>query len=144
MVPYATTVAYLSAGPTLTFKEELGNCTPRRRRSGGRSLSSRLVATATLSRSSQHLSNAAGALIVGVAPYLFDNRDKILAEAARHKIPTIYPHLRVADGGLMSYGANAEALLHQVGVDYVGRLLKGTKPADLPVQRRPSSSWSST
>ena len=78
----------------------------------------------------------AGALIVGVAPYLEYSFNKILAEAALHKIPAIYPHRGwVFGGGLMSYGANALTLLRQLGIHYVGRILKGTMPADLPVQR---------
>jgi putative ABC transport system substrate-binding protein len=77
-----------------------------------------------------------GALIVGVAPYLAYRRDKILAEATLHNIPAIYPDRYWAlGGGLMSYGANSIDLFRQIGVQYVGRILKGTKPADLPVQR---------
>jgi len=62
------------------------------------------------------------------------NRDKILALAAHHMIPAIYPFRRYAlNGGLMSYGGDMRGAYHQAGL-YVGRILKGTKPADLPVQ----------
>jgi putative ABC transport system substrate-binding protein len=55
--------------------------------------------------------------------------------AERHAVPTIYPDPRfVADGGLISYGVNAMALHNQAGI-YAGRILKGEKPADLPVQQ---------
>ena len=55
--------------------------------------------------------------------------------AERHAVPTIYPDPRfVADGGLISYGVNAMALHHQAGI-YAGRILKGERPADLPVQQ---------
>jgi putative ABC transport system substrate-binding protein len=76
----------------------------------------------------------ARALIVGVSPFLRDNSDKIQALAAHHMIPAIYPFRQYAlDGGLMSYAGDTGEAYHQAGV-YVGRILKGTKPADLPVQ----------
>jgi putative ABC transport system substrate-binding protein len=81
------------------------------------------------------LQAGSGALIVG--PYvIFDrNRQKILDFARGNKIPAIYPGRRyVAEGGLMSYGANPVGL-RQVIVDYVARILKGAKPADLPIQQ---------
>ena len=63
----------------------------------------------------------AGALIVGVVPLFTYNSNRIVALAERHKIPTIYPfRVYALDGGLMSYGADLEGPLRQVGVDYVG------------------------
>ena len=76
-----------------------------------------------------------GALIVG--PYLifFRNQKKILDFARVNKIPAIYPSRSyVAEGGLMSYGANLVGG-RKVIVDYVARILKGAKPADLPIQQ---------
>jgi putative tryptophan/tyrosine transport system substrate-binding protein len=74
----------------------------------------------------------AEALIVG--NFTFRNRDRIRALAARYKIPTIYPSRGdVAAGGLMSY-ASAELVIFQLIGNYTGRILKGEKPADLPVQ----------
>jgi putative ABC transport system substrate-binding protein len=81
------------------------------------------------------LQAGSGALIVG--PYvIFDrNRQKLLAFAAGHKIPAIYPSRRyVEEGGLMWYGANLVGA-RKVIVDYVARILKGAKPGDLPVQQ---------
>jgi putative ABC transport system substrate-binding protein len=77
----------------------------------------------------------AGALVVGVDPSFLDRRDHIIALAARYAIPTIYPlrHFAVA-GGLMSYGTDFADSYRQAGV-YTGRIVRGEKPADLPVQR---------
>jgi putative tryptophan/tyrosine transport system substrate-binding protein len=63
------------------------------------------------------------------------NRDKLLALAARHRIPACYfDRFWVSGGGLMSYSADPVPL-RPVIADYVARILKGTKPTDLPVQQ---------
>jgi putative tryptophan/tyrosine transport system substrate-binding protein len=77
----------------------------------------------------------AGAVIVGPSSLFDSNRDQLLALTARHKMPAIYQAREyVLDGGLMSYGASyGEA--YRVGGLYVGQILKGEKPADLPFQQ---------
>ena len=75
----------------------------------------------------------AGALIIAGDPSLGRRIDQIIALAASHRIPAMYPRREfVAAGGLMSYGTNFTDAYRQVEV-YVARILKGTKPADLPV-----------
>jgi putative ABC transport system substrate-binding protein len=75
------------------------------------------------------------ALLVASNPLFGDSRVQLAVLAARHGIPTIYGDRRhVEVGGLMSYGSSLADLFRQTGV-YTGRVLKGEKPADLPVMR---------
>jgi putative tryptophan/tyrosine transport system substrate-binding protein len=82
-----------------------------------------------------------GGLIVTASALSTVHRDLIIALAAQHKLPAVYNNrFFVATGGLISYGANFIDQ-HRRAAGYVDRILKGEKPADLPVQaiRRPSS-----
>jgi putative ABC transport system substrate-binding protein len=77
----------------------------------------------------------AGALLVGANILVLVQRDRLVRLAARHGVPTIYFAREFVDaGGLMSYGANIISGYQHAGV-YVGRILKGEKPVDLPVMR---------
>jgi ABC-type uncharacterized transport system substrate-binding protein len=73
------------------------------------------------------------ALVVAPEALFRDRRIQLLTLASRHAVPTIYPTRDYAEaGGLMSYGANFTDIVRQTGI-YAGRVLKGEKPADMPV-----------
>jgi putative ABC transport system substrate-binding protein len=136
LVPQATTVAYLADTRFITSQEMLRDM---------------LAAAATLGRQvavvearSDHdfetafatfVERQAGALVVGASALFDSNRDRLVALTARYKLPAIYQAREYAfDGGLMSYGASYGDAF-RLGGRYVGQILKGAKPADLPVEQ---------
>ena len=137
MVPQATMIAYL-AGPSnsLAFEEQTSAIRQAAQALGreiivveGRNDSDFEIAFDALVR------RGAGALVVGNTPWAIERRHKILTLAARHNVPTIYPFSTfVFDGGLMSYGVG-RGVFRQVAAHYVGKILKGAKPNDLPIQQ---------
>ena len=77
---------------------------------------------------------AKGGLIVTASTLATQHRELIIALASRHRLPAVYSNrLFVTDGGLLSYSPDRIDQFHQAAA-YVDRLLKGEKPADLPVQ----------
>jgi putative ABC transport system substrate-binding protein len=135
LVPTAATVAFL-ANPnnsnTVDRTRELQEIAG----AVGRQLQVVTAATeAELEPAFAAVQRHAGALLVPPDPFFTGYREQLLALAARHAIPTCYPFREYASaGGLMSYGANLIDVYRLVG-SYTGRILKGEKPADLPVQQ---------
>jgi putative ABC transport system substrate-binding protein len=133
LVPQATTVAFLSGDPSsIAYEDQKSQML-----AAARALGRQVIILET--RSDRDYETAfktlvqreAGALVVG--PFAFRNTNEILALAARYKIPTMYPRRDYVErGGLMSYAADYANTFRQAGV-YTGRILKGAKPADLPV-----------
>jgi putative tryptophan/tyrosine transport system substrate-binding protein len=137
LVPQAMRIAYL-AGPSNSwmFEEETSEVRQAAQALGremivvgGRSDFDFEIAFDTL------VQRGAGALVVGNSPWAIERRHKILILAARHQVPAMYPFSAfVFDGGLMSYGVG-RGIFRQVASHYVGQILKGAKPKDLPVQQ---------
>jgi putative tryptophan/tyrosine transport system substrate-binding protein len=135
LVPRATLLAFLSGDPSWPTYDEQKSAILAAASALGR----KIVMLETSSNGyydaafTTLMQSQAGGLIVG--SFVFQNVNRILALAAQHKIPTIYPGGGyVAAGGLMSYGAVIVDLYRQAGI-YAGRILKGEKPVDLPVVR---------
>jgi putative tryptophan/tyrosine transport system substrate-binding protein len=135
LVPTAATVAFLvnpnnsnTVGRTREMQEIA--------RALGRQLQAVTAATeAELEPAFAAVQGHAGALFVPPDPFFTGHREQLVVLAARHAIPTSYPFREyAAAGGLMSYGANLVDAYRLVGI-YTGRILKGAKPADLPVQQ---------
>ena len=77
----------------------------------------------------------AGALVVGADPSLTNRREQLVALASRHAVPSIYAWREfAASGGLISYGPSLTSAFRLVG-HYAGKVLKGAKPGDLPVEQ---------
>jgi putative ABC transport system substrate-binding protein len=136
LVPTATTMALL-VNPSNPNAEAQS----RDMQAAGRTLGLQLhVLHASTDRDLDALFAAAAqlradALVIGPDPYLNSRFEQLSALTVRHAIPTIFfTREFAAAGGLMSYGADGADLYHTVGL-YTGRILKGEKPADLPVQQ---------
>jgi putative tryptophan/tyrosine transport system substrate-binding protein len=135
LVPGAAAVAML-VNPT-TLNPEILRGTQKAARALGQQLLALEASTASEidTAFSTLVQRKAGALIVAADAFFNSRRDQIIALAARIAVPTIYFQREyVAEGGLMSYGVNLAASDRQAGV-YVGRILKGEKPSDLPVMQ---------
>ena len=139
LVPQATTIAYLRTDPqssTMVTEQMKSDMLAAARALGRQVIVLEVGSDRDLEAAFATLvDRRAGALVVSPSPILTSYRDKLVTLAARHKVPAIYADREfVAAGGLMSYGGDFVGAFRQAGV-YVGRILKGTKPADLPIQQ---------
>jgi putative ABC transport system substrate-binding protein len=137
-VPKATTVAFLSGGPlSRRFEDEGADVVAAAKALGVQVIVAEARSESDIEAAFRSLvQRGAGALIVGSVPHFSFNSGKIVELAARHKIPAIYPFpIYLRGGGLMTYGADLKDNLRRVAVDYVGRILKGANPADLPIEQ---------
>jgi putative tryptophan/tyrosine transport system substrate-binding protein len=135
LAPSATTVGVLTNPSNRTASEARVKLTETAAAAFGiRVYSAQASSDSDLEAAFEKLTQAgAGALIVGSDPYLVSRRERIVALAARHRIPTLYSQDEyVKAGGLISYGAGSTGSFVIAG-DYAGRILKGAKPAELPV-----------
>jgi putative ABC transport system substrate-binding protein len=137
MVPAATSIAFL-VNPT---NPVFGGDETREMQVGARDLGLRLLVLNAKSPTeieaafAMAVQQRAGALVVSGDSYFITRSDQLVALAAQYAVPTIYVYREVAAaGGLMSYGTDLADGYRQVGV-YTGQILKGDKPADLPVQQ---------
>jgi putative ABC transport system substrate-binding protein len=137
IAPLATTVGYITDPRAQDFEEPTRSMLAAARALGrqamileARSGSDIDAAFATL------VERGAGALVVGSHVLFERNSKKLIDLAARHKISAIYPDRGFAvAGGLMSYTADGIAAIRQIGSLYTAQILRGAKPADLPVQQ---------
>jgi putative tryptophan/tyrosine transport system substrate-binding protein len=139
LVPQATTIAFLfGAASSLSFEEQKSNMLAAAHALGRQALILECRTGGDFGATfATMVERGAGAFVVGVFPLFYElrNRDRILELAARHKIPGMYPHgMYAVAGGLISFSPDV-GLYREVGRNYVGRILKGTRPADLPVQQ---------
>lgn len=137
IVPSATTIAYL----VNTTNPAFSNAALKMRveRAGALGVRLLIVNASNLVEIDQAfaelVADKAGALLVGPDTFFQTQRDRIVGLAARYRLPASYPWLEDANaGGLFSYGADFRDVFHKAGT-YVGRILKGEKAGDLPVQQ---------
>jgi putative ABC transport system substrate-binding protein len=136
-VPAAETIALLAA----QSDTPLGRAEAKSVQSAARTLGLRLLAITVTADSeiapvfATLVEHRAGAVLVSISQRVSARRDEILSHAARFALPTMFytsPDARA--GALMSYGPDISEVYRQIGV-YAGRILKGEKPADLPVMQ---------
>jgi len=138
MAPDARKIAYLSGGAGAPIYNDLRARTVDAGRALGREI---IVLNVRNTRDLQTAFTAlvergAGAVIVGGFTSFVPMRDRIIALAQHYKVPAMYPSENYTRaGGLMSYTADPSEADRLLGYQYVGRLLKGIKPSDLPVQQ---------
>jgi putative ABC transport system substrate-binding protein len=136
LVPSAATMAMLVGTDTLETRIERRDVELAARALGQQLIIALVSSEGDLDGAFTSLvGRGAKALLVETGPLLTSNRERVVGLAARHAIPAIYAFREnVEIGGMMSYGASILGAYQQAGI-YAGRVLKGEKPADLPVMQ---------
>ena len=136
LLPSANTLALLENPENANFKSEVPDI-----RATAETLKQRLEVLTASSESGLEAAFATivqqrvGALILMPDPFLVSQRERVVELARRHMMPMVYPSRVFADlGGLISYGSSVLDLNRRAGI-YVGKILQGAKPADLPIQQ---------
>jgi putative ABC transport system substrate-binding protein len=134
MVPKAATIAVLIDPKFPAFESQLWDVQEAAGRLGLQLVVGRANTRSDLDAAFlTFVQNSAQALLVCATPFFNSRRQQLVVLAAHHRLPAIYEWRDFAEaGGLMSYGTKLADAYHQQGI-YVGRILKGEKPADLPV-----------
>lgn len=134
LVPKAATVAILLDPNYEAFAQELPDTEAAARALGLRTVVVKAENEAALAAAFATIAQSgAGAILVSGGPFFTSQRRALVELAARHRIPAIYDLMEfVQAGGLISYSASIAGAYRQAGV-YAGKILKGAKPADLPV-----------
>ena len=138
LAPQAKKVAYLSGpGGAPTFEDLRSQTIAAGQALGREIVVLEIRGSLDLEPAFENLvEQGAGAAMVGDFFNLARASDQIIALAARHMVPTSYPRrFYCVAGGLMSYNADDVDAYRKLGAQYVGRILKGAKPSDLPVQQ---------
>jgi putative tryptophan/tyrosine transport system substrate-binding protein len=136
LVPPPATIAWLRDPSSPNFEIEVRDVEPAARELGRQLLSLDARSPREIDAAfATIVQSRAGALLIGTGPFFITRRRQLAALAARHGVPAIAA-LRefVVAGGLMSYGASDADAYRRAGSHYVGRILKGAKPGDLPVE----------
>jgi putative tryptophan/tyrosine transport system substrate-binding protein len=135
LVPSATTISFLVNPNNPATEERVKEMQEAVRAVGRRLQVVTAGAEAELGPAFATVEQHASALIVPADPFFTSHRDGLVSLAARHALPASYPFREYAvAGGLMSYGTSLSDVYRLVGI-YIGRILKGEKPGDLPVMQ---------
>jgi putative ABC transport system substrate-binding protein len=136
LVPPPATIAWLRDPSSPNFEIEVRDVEPAARELGRQLLSLDARSPREIDAAfATIVQSRAGALLIGSGPFFNNRRRQLAALAARHGVPAIASIREfVVAGGLMSYGASDADAYRRAGSHYVGRILKGAKPGDLPVE----------
>ena len=133
VLPKAATVGWLADANILDYDMQLQDMQSAAQALGLKLVVARVAKDSELEAAFASLVDQGAGAMIEAGPVFFDNRQRLVALAARAKVPMMYEwRTYVAEGGFMSYGGDIDAIQHQAGA-YVARVLKGENVGDLPV-----------